>query len=92
MYEAHDWKSTRDLWGALERTQKNKWPDRLGMFDEKRKCGRQTGNHAGSCDDYWKYRERIYAERNTTEAAAEKDPKRVAAAKRCGRCEKGKNQ
>ena len=45
-------------------------------------CGRKTRNRTRICDSCWKDRERIYLARKAREAAAEKNPNRVAAGKR----------
>ena len=46
------------------------------------KCGRQTKNKTRICDTCWADRENIYLARKAKEAAAEKNPKRQAAARK----------
>ena len=42
-------------------------------------CGRPTENRTGICDDCWRDRERIHAERKAKEAAAEvSEPQKAA--------------
>jgi hypothetical protein len=45
-------------------------------------CGRRTKNMTRICDPCWQNREAIYLERKAREAAAEKNPKRQAAARK----------
>jgi predicted amidophosphoribosyltransferase len=52
------------------------------MKNCKWKCGRQTKNNTGICDDCWRDREAIYLARKQRESAQGKNPNRVTGGKR----------